>query len=243
MTSLQRLFCFVIITMFVLTAGKPVDAQPWSHRIPVEVRDSNGERTIMVPVNLEEFNNQNVPGSTDCSNPNHKTSLGNPFHHLHIGERAFPIEITNEKGNVIETVTQAMVKEYWNHYIPHKTIHGQLAKYWSCPGGENISFNCWSYAFHGKYYGIWIQDPGPIYNDDYLPESNIPHFYDVVRIRGSNGKDSHVLSVRSVIVDETLSIPSYVMSTAEKFRHSGIYDLHYPDRAGCGYDAFYKKKP
>ena len=139
---------------------------------------------------------------------------------------SFPIvgKVLNGLGyptNEDKEVNEVNVRAYWNEWsIDQIVIRGNVY----CLGGEGgatPTYNCWSYSL--GYTDIWIQNPLPIYSDDYVTLTSPVQANDVIPIGG------HVISIFRVSNNES-SVA--VVGTDEKNRFSGIYLFEYDGAKG-----------
>ena len=230
MTS-NRFFvsCFLLVVMFVFVVEKQIYAQiPWPGGVvPFEIRDAGIDYTVAVPGNHMWYRDTDY-----CSA--HKTKMsGNKFEHIHIDASLNAVGYIN--GTTIQkTVTAANVRARFNIWAEAQKVI-RNAEGWSCSGGENLACNCYGYSFG---YNTWIQDPGPIFADDYSSVPGNPPYPlpgDAINVSG------HIISVVAVNPCES---PYLVVETNEKMRHSGIYNFAYAYWGGLGdgYKNYYRKK-
>ena len=250
--------CFLLIASYAFTTTERlVLSQNYSHKMPVNVIDAKGNRTVQVPVNMQQFYAPKQPaqggGNTaNCTDPNHVTlkgaNGGRPFWHLHIENRSFPTVITDDLGNEIDRVTAESIRAYWDWEMP-LTVRGQNSSKIESGGSENITYNCYAHAFGGRYSDIWIQGTGAntIFTDDYQST--------VWLVKGLIRLSDRVLVVTDVTYEE--NVGAWVTGTSEKNQHSGIYNMEYPVYPSIftsavfgnsvynvlGMTSFYDKKP
>jgi len=233
-----RLFYYAFIAVFLLIIAERHACAQTS--FPVEFR-KNG-----VDVFASIIGNHVWYGANN-SCLTHRTSKDNSFAHVHVdvpSTLAGYVPATNPATGAvifvsIGTFTLSDVKAFWDNYFfggaGGRANMANISTY----GSENLTRNCWGYSLG---YDTWIQDPAPIYNDDYAPLAN-PNFpsstgSDVIRMRNAAGKDTHVLTISIVHYQESF-YP--VTGTAEKFRHSGVYYIIY-GWSGCELKDYWRVK-
>jgi len=183
----------------------------------------------------------------NCNDPSHRTSYGNSFKHGHV-YYSFPIEgiVVGSNPAIRKTVTADNVRSHWDHWfavdstIGHRENVVSFGAYYD----EDPTHNCWGYSFERD--DIWIDNPNPIYEDDYNPipkysTLEYPVVGDIIRI------DGHVVTTTSIVF---WALPHYpyaiVVGTREKMRHSGIYyflyDLSTTGFFHYGAGDYYRKK-
>ena len=234
-----REFCFTIVAVLVFTvAGKSVGAQT---AFEVEFFKNGVYHT-----NTYILGNHEWYGDTN-SCQTHRTQTSSPgksFAHVHV-DVPNPLvayeAYTNPVTGIITFVsvgsfTTYDVQAYWNKWFLDEVDSGRRANVQSfgCYAGEDLTYNCYGYALG---YDTWIQDPGPIYLDDYMQVPDTPPIPKTGNIIVTPG---HVLTISAV--DQSEIYNPLVVGTAEKFRHSGIYYFLYKTPGGCmHYDYRYKK--
>jgi hypothetical protein len=188
----------------------------------------------------------------DCGNSAHKTSEGNFFEHAHIHDaHSFPLEgrimqkqigsdppetynpAAGEPANA--NVTEERVNAYWDWWYgveaQNRGNDVRFGGYYS----PDPTYNCYGHSFERS--DIWIVEPSPIYEDDYVPVSGsppTPKVGDVINISG------HVITISSINYSE---IPPPVIGTSEKNQHSRIYYFLYEDSEGLTtYKDYHRRK-
>jgi len=239
----------LVVTLDVLTTERLVCAQvvefDWA---PVEIfRNNESPRRVYIYGNHVEYQ---ANGQDYCDDPGHRTSEDNPFRHAHVSVPD-PLEAYVVSYNAstdkyeyesIGTFTLDDVRAYWDDWFAIDSAIGYRENVVSfgCYGSEDLTYNCWGYSLG---YDTWIQNPDPIYRDDYdrLLEYPIPEYpmvEDVIKLEG------HVVTITSVEYWLPHS-PFIVVGTREKYRHSGIYYFLYDSPMGFfhyGFGGYYRKK-
>ena len=223
MASYRFFISFLLFIAIVMLIAETVHAQTAIHRLPKQFREGGNDFTAMV-----QGNHFFYASGDNC--PDHKTSTGRSFDHIHV-DMSFPAEVKNEFGVVIAVVTENKVRDFFDNWAGFTAKDRENVVIWSGGGGVNLTFNCWGYSLG---YDTWIQDPTPIYEDDYKPVRE-PTEGDVIKLGG------HVITVTGINHCES---PYLAVETNEKMRHSGIYYFRYDYSKGVGNDLknFYRRK-
>jgi hypothetical protein len=131
-----------------------------------------------------------------------------------------------DEFGVTRTVTVSNVRAFWDNWFGIQAGNRENVVSWGGDGGEDLTYNCYTFSF--GFSGIWINNPDPIYEDDWESTNN-PTEGDIIRIPG------HVITITSI---NHCELPHPVIGTTEKWRHSGYYHFLYDYSTGIGGDTY-----
>ena len=241
MTS-HRFFvpCILLVAIIMSATGETICAQTIVTQDVIKIRENNVEYSVLVAIPQNQGGcyteyfaspppNPPYPSSPSqyCNNSGHKTKRSKAeFGHLHI-HYSFPIEGTIVGTTTKKMITESNVRAYWDWwYATEAARRGNVTYFGEC-GNADATYNCWAYTF--GYTDIWIQNPLPIYSDDYVSLTSPVAWGDVIPI------GSHVITINDVTKNEFSTL---VPGTDEKNQYSGIYWFYYSSSKGLSNSSY-----
>jgi hypothetical protein len=154
------------------------------------------------------------------------------YQHKHVSLNALPRTVVLPDLSV-RTITNDKINDYWEY------DSGWMYEASTRQGNPNLTYNCFSYAF-GIGAGVWVDDPGQVYSDDYNEVTTIAVGQILRHISSPENEDFHAVKVTGLCNNPESA--ATIAFTSEKNGGSAIYETDWDCPQGAPAGSSWKKK-